>query len=81
MKGPNNLLASIESVHIQIESDTEEINRLLRKIELCLGYVIIELENHESEFYNQYGKMMETVVTEILNKIKNLIRETKLNKF
>ena len=50
MEGPNNLLAGIESVHIQIESDTEEISRLLRKIELCLGYVITELENHECEF-------------------------------
>ena len=30
MEGPNNLLAGIESVHIQIESDTEEINNQVK---------------------------------------------------
>ena len=61
----------------------EEISRLLHKIELCLGYVITELENNddpENEFYNKFGELLKTTVNEILNKITNIRIDTELYK-
>ena len=61
--------------------DVEEINRLLHKIELCLRYIMEELENNddpENEYYNKFGELIETTVNEMLNKITNLRIDSEL---
>ena len=61
--------------------DISEINRLLHKIELCLRYIIAELENNEdpeNEYYNKFGELIEITVNEILNKITNIRIDSEL---
>ena len=61
--------------------DVNEINRLLHKIELCLRYIMEELENNddpENEYYNKFEELIETTVNEMLNKITNLRIDSEL---
>ena len=78
MPDTNNLLTDMANVHSQVEMDTEEINRPLRKIDDCFCYIIVELNRNddiENKFYKRFGELLKTLSNETLLKIRDIKRD------
>ena len=78
MADTNNLLTDMANVHRQVEMDTEEINRQLRKIDDCFCYIIVELNRNndiENKFYKHFGELLKTLSKETLLKIRDIQRD------
>ena len=72
------LLSEMAKVRRQAEMDTEEINRLLRKIDDCFCYIIVELNRNddiENKFYKRFGELLKTLSNETLLKIRDIQRD------